>query len=152
MNPTAVLKGNLCGSVKIRWRMSQYLSVWLDFRFKANSAPTDLLVGVDPPESIETLEQQWKKLHQFSKAYEIRSSSGVTQQRSIAVNRITVVHISWRAAHCIFFFNNRIYHIQTDAHLNTYAYSLMCQAFALKLDVGTYLWLFGLALTLLLNI
>lgn len=138
MNPTAILEGNLHGSVKIRWDMSiQYPSVWLDFRFKANSTPADLLDGIDPHESIKTLEPLWKMLHQFSKAFEIRSSAGVSQQRSVAVNRITVVHISWRGPHCIFFLiDNRIFHIrptsQTDAQLNTYAYSLMCQGFVLK--------------------
>lgn len=35
-----------------------------------------------------------EKVASFFKAYEIRSSAGVGQQRSIAVNRITVVHIS----------------------------------------------------------
>lgn len=105
MDPKAILKGNLCGSVKIRWHVSQHTSVWLNFRFRADSALAELQVGVDPHDSIEALEQLWKKLHQFSKAYEIRTSAGVSQHRSVAVNRITVVHISWRAPHCIFFFS-----------------------------------------------
>lgn len=48
MNPTAILEGNVHGSLKIRWHMSQYPPVWLDFRFKADSTPAGLLDGVDP--------------------------------------------------------------------------------------------------------